>query len=40
MMRKMSRTMVRKIPDEVKHQIKSENDLIDLVKKSEPLTED
>lgn len=32
--------MVRKIPDEVKYQIKSENDLIDLVKKSEPLSDE
>ena len=33
-------TMVRRVPEEVKHFIKSENDLIDLVKKCEPMKDE
>ena len=33
-------TMARRVPEEVKHFIKSENDLIDLVKKCEPMKDE
>jgi hypothetical protein len=40
MYRNMSRELNTVCPDEVKHLIKSENDLIYLLKKCEPMTDD
>ena len=38
--RQMSRKLPKiKVPDEFKHMLKSETDLIELVKKSEPMSE-
>lgn len=35
----MSRKLIKKVPDELKHLIKSENDLITILQKCEPLSE-